>query len=374
MQRTYFEAIAILVGTIIGAGVLGIPYVVARAGFVTGLVSLVFIGFMILMLNLYLGEITSRTKGRHQLVGYADRYLGHWGKKLMTLSVLVGTYGALIAYLIGVGSSVNAMLGIREVFATVGFFILASALVYLGLRTIGKWELGLGALVLLIILFIFFVSFSKFNVSNLTGFSLRNLFIPYGVIFFAFIGTAAIPEVRSILDHDRKRLKRAIIIGSVIPIVAYILFTIGVIAVTGLGTTEIATIGLGRAIGGYMVIVGNLFAIIAMSTSFLALGLAITWIYRYDYKIRKFWAWFLAVFPPLAIALSGLTGFVQVIGISGAVAGGIDGLLIVMMHRRAKKFGEVKPAYQIKERWYVSVLLALIFIGGIVYTVVNLVA
>ena len=46
MKRKEYEAIALLVGTIIGAGILGIPYVVARAGFWTGIVNIVFLIFI----------------------------------------------------------------------------------------------------------------------------------------------------------------------------------------------------------------------------------------------------------------------------------------------------------------------------------------
>ena len=326
---------------------------------------------MLIALNLYLGEICSRTKGRHQLVGYAERYLGSKGKKLMTVSVLVGVYGALIAYIIGVGASLNAIFGINSAVASLAFFAVGATLVYLGLKTVSSWELLLGSAVLAIIVLIFFFSLGHFNTGNLAGFDWRLLFLPYGVIFFAFIGTAAIPEMKGVLEHSKAKLKRAIIIGSAIPIVAYALFTVGVLAVTGINTTEIATIGLGKALGNYMVVAGNLFAIVAMSTSFLALGLALVWVYNYDYKMKKSLSWALTVFPPLAVALSGLAGFIQVIGVTGAIAGGIDGVLIVLMHRRAKKFGELQPAYVIRDRWFVSALLCLVFVGGIIYTVAN---
>ncbi len=372
MTKSFFEAIAVLVGTTIGAGVLGIPYVIAKAGFLTGLITIVFVGLMIIILNLYLGEVCSRTKGRHQLVGYAERYLGKWGKVAMSFSSMTGAYGALIAYMLGVSYSLNNLIGVNKIVAMLIFFAVASFLVYLGLKTIAHWEFIVNGLVLLIILFIFFISFSHFNVSNLVGFSMKGLLLPYGVIFFAFIGTAAIPDMKSLLEHSKERLKKAVIIGSLIPLAAYVIFTVGVLAVTGAGTTEIATIGLGEVLGNYMLIIGNLFACLAMFTSFLAIGLALLWIYQYDYKLKKGMSWFLTVFPPLAVALSGLAGFVQVIGITGAVAGGVEGILIVMMHRRAKKFGEVAPSYVIKERWIVSALLCIVFVGGIVYTIANL--
>ena len=40
MKKEFFEAIALLMGTVIGAGVLGIPYIVYKAGFLTGLLLL----------------------------------------------------------------------------------------------------------------------------------------------------------------------------------------------------------------------------------------------------------------------------------------------------------------------------------------------
>ena len=63
--------LAVLVGTIIGAGILGIPYVVAKSGFVIGAVHIILIGIIMTIVMLYLGEITLRTKANHQLPGYA---------------------------------------------------------------------------------------------------------------------------------------------------------------------------------------------------------------------------------------------------------------------------------------------------------------
>ena len=38
MDKSFFESSATLTGTVIGAGVLGIPYVIAKAGFLNGLI------------------------------------------------------------------------------------------------------------------------------------------------------------------------------------------------------------------------------------------------------------------------------------------------------------------------------------------------
>src|SRR3989338_8875922 len=94
-------ASATLVGTIVGAGILAIPYVVAQSGFLVGFIITIVLGLSFLLLNLMTGEIILRTKKQHQLTGYAEKYLGSWGKRLMMFSMVFGTYGALTAYLIG---------------------------------------------------------------------------------------------------------------------------------------------------------------------------------------------------------------------------------------------------------------------------------
>src|SRR3989344_800615 len=98
MKKELLEAIATLAGTVIGAGILGIPYIVQKTGFMVGLAYIIIIGLSVMIVNLCLGEVVLRTEGKHQLTGYAQKYLGKYGKWLMTFSMVVGIYGALTAY------------------------------------------------------------------------------------------------------------------------------------------------------------------------------------------------------------------------------------------------------------------------------------
>src|SRR3989344_2790109 len=69
MTKT-FTGISILVGAIIGAGFLGIPYVLMQSGFAIGVIEIIILASVMILVMLYLGEITLRTRGEHQLVGY----------------------------------------------------------------------------------------------------------------------------------------------------------------------------------------------------------------------------------------------------------------------------------------------------------------
>ena len=44
MEKRFFDAVATLTGTTIGAGVLAIPYVVAQAGMLIGAANIIIIG------------------------------------------------------------------------------------------------------------------------------------------------------------------------------------------------------------------------------------------------------------------------------------------------------------------------------------------
>ena len=76
MNKKFLATTFTLTGTIIGAGILGLPYVFAKSGFLVGIFWLIAIASIMIFVNLAMGEITLRTKGNHQLPGYANKYLG----------------------------------------------------------------------------------------------------------------------------------------------------------------------------------------------------------------------------------------------------------------------------------------------------------
>jgi len=371
-NRHFYAAIATLIGTVIGAGVLGIPYAIARAGFITGLINIVILGVAVLILYLFMGEIVLRTRGNHQLTGYAEKYLGKTGKKLMVFAMIFGIYGALLAYLIGEGEALGAIFGTSNFLPfSIAFFIIVSTLIYKGLSAIENSELIMSTMVVAIIIIISAYAIPRIDVSNLSSFYPSKLFIPFGVILFALSGTIAIPEMKEELIHNKELLKKAIIIGALTPTVLYLFFSLVIVGSMGLGTTEIATTGLTQILGQKMFALGNLFAVLAMATSFLTLGLALKQMYHYDYHLSKNISWLLTIIPPLILFFVLKKGFVGIIGITGGIAMGLEGILVVLMYRKAKKLGTRKPEYSLPQSSIIEFALILIFIMGIVYTLLS---
>lgn len=379
MAKHLFEAIATLMGCIIGAGILGVPYVVAKAGFLTGLVDIVLIGIAVLFLNLYVGEIALRTKGNHQLTGYANRYYGKSGKNLMAFFMIIGLYGALTAYVVKEGqllsAILNPILGGTSLVYSIIFFLIFSIVVYVGLGAIEKSELFMVTFFILIILTILILALPNINQENLTLFKLKNVFIPYGVILFALDGVVAIPELREELNKNRNKLKTVIIVGSIIPIILYSLFAFVVVG-TSKTVTEEGIFGLSEVLGYKMFLLGTMFGILAMATSFVAIAFAIKEVYMFDYKLTKFKASTLACFIPLVIALIIISSnvknaFFRVLDITGAVGFGLTGALLLLIYFKAKKHGDRKPEYSIKNN-FIGYILISMFILGLLYKVLEL--
>ncbi len=370
----FYEAIATLVGTTIGAGIMGIPYVVMKAGIIAGLIDLLVLSFVVLMINLYVGEVCLRTKKTHQLAGFAEHYLGKKGKFTMAIISLLGIVGALVAYIIGMGQVTEVIFGGNAFTNSLIFFVVGATLIYFDLKAIEKAELYLNVFVVLILFIIIGVCFFNFDSLNIVSkeINVANLFVPYGVILFAMVGASAIPAMEKEMEFEKEKMKKAIIIGTFIPFIVYILFMIAVMGVTGLLTTEIATIGLGEKIGQSMILLGNLLPFFTMSTSFFILGLALKWMFHYDFKIKNFWAWILTCSIPLALFLAGANSFIGVIGITGAVAGGLEGIMIMLIAKKSKEHGDEEPLYNIGLSWIFVGAVIMLFVLGIISQFVKL--
>lgn len=367
-MKSFYKGASILIGTVVGAGILGIPFVVAKAGFLTSLITLLGIGIIAMLMNLSMGEITLRTKGNHQLTGYAGIYLGRWGRRLMAFSMIFGIYGALLAYMIGEGHVLSQLLGLDQFIWSIIFFAVGALIISGGIKYIEKTEFALVAVEMIIFAVIILLIFTSKNLSlaNISEFNMKKMLIPYGVILFAYLGTSSIPSIKEEMINNLRDFKKALIIGSVVPIIIYLLFSLGVVALTGKATTQIATIGVGNMLGNYAVIVFNIFAFITLSTAFVSLGFALKEMFIYDFKMNKRLSWLLVISVPLIIFLSGIAEFTKTLEITGAISGGIAGVLIVLMYLKSQKRGNRTPEYVLKlHKWLVWVAIIVFLIGAL---------
>lgn len=367
----YLQAIATLVGTIVGAGIIGIPYAISRFGFWPGFIMIILLGLAIMVVNLMMGEIILRSRIRHQLMGYAKKYVGKWAGVAEGFSMLFANFGALVAYVIGIGLAVQAIIGGNSFWYSLIFAGIGALFIWLGLKIVKAAELIMMVLLLLAIIIITILIFPNIDYQNFSSMDLGQFFVPYGVLLFAYGGIYSIYSVRKILDKDRKKIKGAIIWACIIPIVLYVFFAFLIVGLTGMDTTEIATVGLGEALGPNILLWANLFAILSMFTSFLAIGVATFQLFRYDFKLNRIYSWLIVSFVPLVIFLLGNRFFIKTITIVGSVAVGLTGVIMILTYWKAKKSKERKPEYNLPKFKVLGWALISLFILGIIVTLIE---
>lgn len=371
-QLTFFEATSLLVGAVVGAGFLGIPFVVAHTGFTVGLLLILIVGLLVMIEYLAVTEITLRTHAKHQIGGYISKYLGHRWRRIVEALIILEGYGVMLAYLVGEGRVLSAVFGGNQLWYSLAFLAVIAFLLFYGLRLVERVELLLTMLMMIGIVLL--VSLSTGSIDPLEySFSDYSYILPaYGVILFSFLGVNAIPEMRLATNGKERILPKAVIAGTLIPMIVYVLFTGTVVGVTGMHTSEIATVGLGEKLGSTVMIVGNLLAAITMTTAFLALGLSLKETYRYDLKFHKNQAFFLTILGPLVLLVLGVNSFIEILLFVGAVFGGLKGIILVLTWWKAAKHGDRKPEFVLNHKHMFGWALILVFTVGVVYTLLDI--
>ena len=371
-MRKLWYAAATIMGASIGAGVLGIPFAFAKAGVLYGILNLAIVAALILTVNLYMGEVMLRTKGIHQLTGYAEKYLGKAGKQLMALALIFGIYGALVAYLIGIGDVLSALLGGQPFVYMAIFFVIFSALIYAGIKAVSKLEFLFSYLKIAVFFALAVSMVAFFRIGNMESvkFSLATSFIPYGIVLFSLMAFPSLPEAREIMLNEEKDLKKALAFASLTPAVVYTIFAIIFIGVLGKNVGEVAVVGL-NVLGPIQFILGFVFAFLAMATAYVSLGLALHEMYEYDYKMSHNLSFFITCIVPFILIVLGVNSFVKVLSMAGAFAGGLTAILIVLMFKKAKKTGERHPEYHLRMHKIISWIIILLFAAGIIHEIIS---
>ncbi|MBI4114413.1 MAG: hypothetical protein HY445_01055, partial [Candidatus Niyogibacteria bacterium] len=332
----YSKGIGMMLGLIVGAGIFAMPAAVARAGVWWGILHFGVAFALMLVLQMWFAEIAFFSRKPERFTGFARELLGKHAERLAFIMIIVGYYGALLAYGVLGGIFLNALMPVVSAFWWgVIFFVIGNILAAFDFRKIGVINFYLTIPLLLFVVFLSSILFSHIDMSVFRGLgSSAFWFLPYGVFVFAFGGIAAIPETSDIIKPlGLGALRRVIVWSMAISAVLYAIFIFSIVGVTGSATTDDALVGIGNAVGAFVIALGAAIGFLAVFTSFLALGSDMQNIFRLDYGRKKMISWLLTGVPPFLLFLFGISQFLEIISFVGAVAFGMSGVLIFFMAR-----------------------------------------
>lgn len=374
--KNFFLALLTIIGTIIGVGMFGLPYVLSRVGPVVMAVSIVLVGGIATFLHLIYGEVVLRTEGKHRLVGYAEIYFGSIGKAVASIIFLGALFLALFSYLL-VGSRFLEIIFSGWLNWSVDAWVLAIAafgflVIFKGFKIAGFVESFMTFALVILILGLTVYGYDRINGSDMSFASMNiDWFLPYGVLLFALAGGSAVPEARAFFTGgSAKFFKKAIILGTAIPAIIYFIFSATVVGISGGATSKEAISGLVPFLGNDIARYGAVVGFFAVITSFLTIGMAVKNSLIFDFKFSRPVSFALTAFIPLAMYFYGFSDFIKVFSISGAVLGGCEGLLLLAIWSKAKRKGRRIPEYSINLNKVMVLFLSLAFLAGIVYEIV----
>jgi tyrosine-specific transport protein len=379
-MKNFLFAVATLVGAIVGLGMFGIPYTAANAGFFVTAFYIVVLGIVTLLLHLMYGEIVERGKEKHRLTGTVEKYFGAKWRRVMGSVIVYSIYASMLAYIVVAGKFLALIFpDIASEFAFgIIFWALISVGVFVGIRTIAEIELLMTALLVVFVGLVWGQGWGNIQFENFYNFDFSHAFMPYGVVLFAFAGIFAIPEIKEVIKVDGKEYKKAIMWGTLLPIPLYLAFLFLVLGVSGAGTSEEALAGLSSHLGPGIVLLGAIFGLLAISTTYLVLGSNLKHTMEYDLRWGKIPSRILPVLPPLVLFLilflADVNSFIGVISFSGAVFGAIISVFVILIYKRAKERGDKEPGYKLNlSKAVMWGIMALLILGGL-YEIIYLFA
>jgi len=369
------EAIAVLIGTIIGAGVFTLPYVAVHSGLAITLIWLIIVSFIIIYLHLAFGEIVLRTKKEFCLPGYVGHYLNSSAEKLILLTTFFTFSFSLLIYLL-LGSqflkvilnSVWTSFSFPQGLLVVLLWLVLSSVVLSKSKRLSRINFYLSFALLFVFFIIIIFALPHFKTGNINLFNFTNHWgwlIPYGVLFFALNGMVAIPEAAKVLEikeGNKKKLKKVIIIGTLIPILCYLIFILAVVGASGSFTTLETIEGLKGILGNSIILLGAILGFLAVSTSYLIFASYIKNSFINDFKWSRFISYFLVIIGPLLLYCLHVENLVKLISFMGGMLGGLEGVMLVLVLRKAKQQGEIEPPYQIP----LNKLLVIVFVTALI--------
>ncbi|CAM2930656.1 aromatic amino acid transport family protein [Vibrio ordalii] len=333
-QSKIFGSTLIIAGTTIGAGMLALPLASAGIGFGTSLLIMIALWALMAFTALLMVEIHQYADKDATLHTLAKQILGQKGKWVASFAMLFLFYSLCAAYIAGGGAQFThrltefAGIEISNPLGTLLFTLLVALVVTIGTRTVDKVNrlLFAGKMVAMIIV----LSFLAPNVSQsyLLSMPLEQGLIVAAipVIFTSFGFHGSIPAIVNYLDGDTPSLRKAILIGSAIPLIIYIFWqivTLGVVSqpqlVENSGLSAlIVTLGQTVHQSNLSSIIG-VFADLALLTSFLGVSLGLfefmgDTIKKKNIPLHRMAASVITYLPPLVFALFYPQGFIMALG------------------------------------------------------------
>lgn len=362
-----FGAAMIISGTCIGAGMLAIPATVASCGFFIGSILIICIWALMTFTALVLAEVNLKMEDGSNFIEMTNKTLGPIGVGVVWICYVLLLYSLVAAYTVGGGSLLSTTLSsldinLSEKFTGIIFILILGVFIYISTRVVDHVNKLMLTGKLLAFFLLIAVLVPHVSTDHLT-YQIKNpnfIWAAFPILLTSFGFHHIVPTLRTYVGSNRNSLRQAIILGSSVPLVVYLLWifaTLGSLPVAtptgilGKESGEITSVIVTHFEGtsGYISTISFLFGFFALATSFLGVSLGLFDFNRSTYKIsknlhkHKILAFIITFLPAYFYAIVYPDGFKSALGYASIFVAVLQVALPVMMlwvinYRKRKNF------------------------------------
>lgn len=392
-----FGGALIIAGTTIGAGTLAIPIISSQLGFVSSVMVMIgicalmtYTAFITIEINLYFGKGINISSA-------AEIVLGRWGRGLSTFAIILLFYALLSAYIAGGTSTIKEVLKsyfniqlpnfVPELLFTVilGFFVFSCTK---AVDHLNRFLFAIKTIFFVILLIILFPALKQENLVA-SPHEIGAIWAVIAVFVTSFGFHGSIPSVIDYVGLNPRRLFLTFMIGSLIPLVFYILWqwvSLGTLPAVGefsFQNVHDAKNDVGVFISQLNAVTGgvtinwatNGFATLAMATSFLGVAIGLLDFFAQKAKLPntskgRSIAALLTFVIPFIFAIFYPQGFVMALTYAGLALTIIAVIMPSLIALKIRKRGDYNPSYKVPGGSFMLVLTFLIGCGIIVNEVI----
>ncbi len=341
-KLTFFEATSIIVGHGVGSGILSVPFLASRNRWYDILWIILLVYGINLVMHFMIAELSYNNGGaqfikcfeKELFVGRMKKAATWFAFGLLGFSVVVNVSG----FIAGASAVFEAWFGLPSAAGMLLFYVLAASVVYIGMKLVGICE-KIAVFSMVGVIGILFIATLLSDVSPLPAsfVSASNLLALYSMLSFSLSAVMSVPQVVKGLNGDRNQIMGSIAAGTGINVGLILLITFMTLLGAGSGVTENgALVDLSLHLGGWVSIIGYIFSLLALATSFWANTLNLRDIVNEQtgWGVKK--SWLAASLPCLVIALIGVESFVGFTRLAGVVQV-LTGIGIIIAYNRSRK-------------------------------------
>lgn len=394
----------LVAGTAIGAGMIALPLVLAQLGLVYSIGLMIVVWAVMYYSALTTIEVNLRN-GDGLPLGVLGRALSGRGVEVLGNTCLkLLSYALMAAYLYGGASVINGVIALcsgKEISLVATATLFATGLAVILLLSVKAVDycnrllfIGLiGLLLGLIVTLLCQVQVSQLPISPSAEISIQSWIVALPVVFTAFGFHVIFHTIIKYCDLNAATLRRAVKVGSLIPLAVYVLWTIGILGVIHAANPSLyqemvhGGVDVGRLVADLSSIMAwptlrpliLIVSLLAILTSALGVGLGLadsvehytTALSGCSKKIGRGIAVLLTILPPYIVATMVPNAFIQALSFAGMILVAIAILIPLYLLYTSRSLVQ-ESFYSIVQKRRTQLLMATVGVAVIVCEIVNM--